>query len=185
VGLLGIVDRLDKRPPGVRLVSGGALIVIGPQTRSLAGSRWAWERGHRDGPPPDLDLELHAAIAALVRDLVHDDRVAGLHDASDGMGVSLAEMAVRSGVGFDVSFKGADHAWLFAESASRVVLCTRNGHADDVLRAAQATGVPAARIGSAGGDRLVVNGVLDVGLAEATEAWRGRLPNALGSGTSH
>jgi phosphoribosylformylglycinamidine synthase II len=185
VGLLGIVDRLDKRPPGVRLVSGGALIVIGPQTRSLAGSRWAWERGHRDGPPPDLDLELHAAIAALVRDLVHDDRVAGLHDASDGMGVSLAEMAVRSGVGFDVSFKGADHAWLFAESASRVVLCTRNGHADDVLRAAQSTGVPAARIGSAGGDRLVVNGVLDVGLAEATAAWRGRLPNALGSGTSH
>jgi phosphoribosylformylglycinamidine synthase len=159
--------------------------VIGPQTRSLAGSRWAWERGHHEGPPPPLDLELHGAIAGLVRELVHDGRVAGLHDAADGMGVALAEMAVRSGVGFDVSFTGADHAWLFAESASRVVVCTRNGHADEVVRAAQASGVPAARIGSAGGDRLVVKGLLDVALADAVAAWRGRLPDALGSGSTH
>jgi phosphoribosylformylglycinamidine synthase len=166
-------------------VDKGAIIVFGPQTRALSGSRWAWERGHRAGPPPPLDLELHAAIAALVRELVHDDRIAGIHDASDGMGVALAEMAVRSGVGFEISFKGADHAWLFAESASRVVMCTRNGNADEVVRAAQASGVPAARIGKAGGDRLVVAGLLDVALSDAVAAWKGLLPGALGSGTSH
>ena len=78
----------------------------GPQTRSLAGSRWAWERGHRAGPPPDLDLELHAADRRRSCATSCDDRVAGVHDASDGMGVALAEMAVRSGVGFDVSVHG-------------------------------------------------------------------------------
>jgi phosphoribosylformylglycinamidine synthase len=185
VGLLGMVDRLDRRPPGVRLVDQGGIIVIGPQTRSLAGSRWAWERGHRAGPPPPLDLEVHAATAALVRELVHDDRVAGVHDASDGLGVALAEMAVRSGVGFEVSATGADHAWLFADSASCAVVCTRNGDADEVLRAAQASGVPAARIGKAGGDRLVVRDLLDVALSDAVTAWKGLLPGALGSGTSH
>ena len=41
----------------------------------------------------------------------------GVHDTADGLGVALAEMAVRSGKGFVVRAKGADHAWLFAESA--------------------------------------------------------------------
>jgi phosphoribosylformylglycinamidine synthase len=185
VGMLGTVDRLDQRPPGVRLVDKGTLLVLGPEVRSLAGSRWAWERGHKGGAAPELDLEAHAALVALVRNLVVDGRVAGVHDASDGLGVALAEMAVRSGTGFRVSVTGADHAWLFAESASRVVACVGNGHPDEVVRAAQAAGVPAARIGRAGGDRLVVEGLFDVALADAVAAWQGRLPDALGSGTTH
>ena len=183
--MLGIVDRLDQRPPGVRLVDRGSLVVLGPETRSLAGSRWAWERGYKSGTVPALDLEAHAALVALVRSLVTDRRVAGVHDAADGLGVALAEMAVRSGKGFRVSTNGADHAWLFAESASRVVVCAANGQGDEVLRAAQAAGVPAARIGVAGGDRLVVEGLLDVALDQAVAAWRGRLPDALGAGTVH
>jgi hypothetical protein len=39
-------------------------------------------------------------------------------------------------------------------------------------------------LGDAGGDRMVVDGLLDVPLAEATAAWRGRLPDLLGHGTT-
>ena len=185
VGVLGVVDRLDRRPPGVRLVDGGTLLVLGPETRSLAGSRWAWERGHRTGDAPALDLAAHAALAQLVRDLVVAGQVDGVHDAADGIGVALGEMAVRSGTGFRVATDGADHAWLFAESASRVVVCVQVGGADAVLEAARAAGVPATRLGTAGGDRLVVDGLLDVALADATAAWKGTLPEALGAGTVH
>jgi phosphoribosylformylglycinamidine synthase len=185
VGVLGVIDRLDRRPPGVRLVEGGTILVLGAETRSLSGSRWAWERGHKAGAAPALDLDKHAALAELVRNLVAEGLLAGAHDAADGLGVALAEMAVRSGKGFRVGATGADHAWLFAESASRVVVCVTNGHADDVVRAAQSAGVPAAKIGQAGGDRLVVNGVLDVGLAEATSAWKRHLPDAMEAGATH
>jgi phosphoribosylformylglycinamidine synthase II len=184
VGLLGLVDRLDRRPPGVRLVAGGTLIALGPEPRSLSGSRWAWERGSQGGPGPDLDLEGHAAVAGLVRGLVAEGLLAGVHDTADGVGVALAEMAVRSGKGFRVQATGADHAWLFAESASRVVACVINGHADDVVRAAQSAGVAGRTLGRVTGDRLVVEGVLDVGVDAATAAWRGRLPASLGVGTS-
>jgi hypothetical protein len=34
-------------------------------------------------------------------------------------------------------------------------------------------------LGEAGGDRVVVEGLVDVGVREATEAWRGRLPSLL------
>jgi phosphoribosylformylglycinamidine synthase len=185
VGVLGVVDRLDRRPPGVRLVEGGTLLVLGPEARTLAGSRWAWERGATTGPAPALDLAQHLDLATLVRQLVAEGLVDGVHDAADGLGVALAEMAVRSGAGFRVSAPGADHAWLFAESASRVVVCVAAGQADDVIRAAEAAGLPATPLGTAGGDRLVVDGLLDVGLADAVAAWKGHLPEAMEAGATH
>jgi phosphoribosylformylglycinamidine synthase len=185
VGLVGMVDRLEHRPPGVGLVEGGTLLTLGPAARSLAGSRWAWERGHRGGDAPELDLAAHGAVAGLVRDLVGGRLLAGVHDAADGLGVALAEMAVRSGVGVEVSVVGADHAWLFAESASRVVACVPAHQVAEVQAAARQAGVDVEEIGVATGTRLVVGGVVDVSLADAVAAWRGRLPSALGAGTAH
>src|SRR5206468_2981099 len=47
VGVLGVIDRLERRPPDLGLVPGGVLVLLGPedQEASLAGSRWAWELG--------------------------------------------------------------------------------------------------------------------------------------------
>ena len=185
VGMLGLVDRLDRRPPGVTLVEGGTLVVLGPEPRSLSGSRWAWEQGHRGGDAPELDLAAHAAVITLVRELVIADRLAGLHDAADGLGVALAEMAVRSGVGIDVPAEGTDHAWLFAESPSRVVACVPPDQLGKVLATAADRGVPSATIGSATGDRFSVGDLVDVPLDDVAAAWRDRIPNALGAGTVH
>ncbi|MFZ6004388.1 MAG: phosphoribosylformylglycinamidine synthase subunit PurL [Actinomycetota bacterium] len=185
VGMLGLVDSLERPPPGVRLVEGGTLVLLGPEPRSLSGSRWAWEQGHRGGEAPELDLAAHAAVAGLVRDLVIDDRLAGVHDAADGLGVALAEMALRSGVGFDLPAEGADHSWLFAESASRAVACVASHQIEAVLAVALDAGVTAAVIGEAEGDRLRVGELIAMPLADAVAAWRSRIPEALGEGTAH
>ena len=50
---------------------------------------------------------------------------------------------------------------------------------DEVLGRAAAAGVPAAVIGTAGGDRLVWAGAFDVALADAETAWRRRLSRRL------
>ena len=120
-----------------------------------------------------------------MRRLVAEGRLAGVHDTADGIGVALAEMAVRSGKGFRIEATAVDHAWLFAESPSRVVACVTGTHEDEVIRAAQSAGVPATRLGTVTGDRLVVAGLLDVSVADAQAAWRGRLPDALDAGTVH
>ena len=97
VGIVGLVDRLDQRPPGVRLVEGGTLLALGARARSLSGSRWAWERGHQAGPPPGARPRRRTprsptSCAALVA----EGLLAGVHDTADGLGLALAEMAVRS-----------------------------------------------------------------------------------------
>ena len=185
VGMLGLVDRLDRRPPGVHLEAGAAILALGADTRSLAGSRWAWDRGFHAGAAPELDLVAHRALADLVRRLAVEGRLAGVHDTADGLGVALAEMAVASGCGFEIEADQADHAWLFAESPSRVLACVADDHLAEVVAAAASAGVPATRLGTAGGGHLLVSGVLEVPLAVATEAWRGRLPTAIGAGAVH
>jgi len=183
IGMLGVVDALTTPPPGVGLIEGGRLVLIGVTQPELSGSLWARAKGHRGGTLPALDLVHHTQVANVVRQLVIGGLLAGVHDVSSGgLGVALAEMAVRSGVGFQVA-RIADHAELFAESPSRVVACVAPDLLTTVLNVCEQAGVPTARIGVASGDRLSVKGLFDVGLADATAAWRDRLPLALGSGT--
>jgi phosphoribosylformylglycinamidine synthase II len=184
IGMLGLIDRLDRRPPGVGFVEGGRLLMVGVTQPELSGSAWARAKGHRGGHLPALDHSHHLAVAAVVRTLVAGGLLAGVHDVSGGgLGLALAEMAVRSGIGFQVA-RIADHRELFSESPSRAVLCVVPELVGAVENVCAEAGVPVQRIGVATGDRLSVKGLLDVGLEEATGAWRDRLPVALGSGTT-
>jgi phosphoribosylformylglycinamidine synthase len=186
IATLGLVHRLDRRPPGPHLTSGSHLLLVGAGAGagavavSLAGSRWAVElRGHRGGRLPSLDLDLHGRLLALVRQLVTQAVVDGVHDVSDGgLGIALAEMAVRSQVGFRI--EGVpDHLALFGEGPSRVVLSVPEPAFADVLARADAAGVGWQGLGMAGGDRLVVEGLVDIRMADATAAWQAALPDAL------
>ncbi len=185
VGVLGVVDELDRRPPGVQLVDGGRLLLVGDTVPELSGSQWAADRGHRGrGTLPELDLAAVDAAAGVVRELVGAGLVLGAHDVSrGGVALALAEMAVRSGVGFNVA-RMADHGALFSESSGRAVLCIAPDLLRSVLDVLEAHGVPNSRIGVAGGDRLVVKDQFDLGLDDAVAAFRDRLPKALGSGTT-
>jgi phosphoribosylformylglycinamidine synthase len=185
IGVLGVVERLDRPPPGVRLVDGGRIVLVGETVPGLSGSLWASRRGHRGrGTLPELDLAAVAVVAGVVRELVGAGLVAGAHDVSQGgLGLALAEMAVASGVGFNVA-RVPDHRHLFSESSGRAVLCVAAEQVRATLDVLEAHGVPHARIGAAAGDRMVVKDLLDVPLTEARAAWRDRLPRALGAGTT-
>jgi phosphoribosylformylglycinamidine synthase II len=178
--VLGVIDRLERRPPGMAFTSGSSLVLLGDTDPSLAGSRWAVERhGHRGGTLPALDLAAHARLLDLMVRLVPVEGLfTSVHDVSGGgLALALAESAVRGGVGCTVDGVGA-FAELLSEAPSRVVLGT--ARPDEILDQAQAAGVPARVIGSAGGERIVVTGLLDLAVSDAVEAWRVALPGALG-----
>lgn len=183
VTLLGMVDRLDRRPPGVSLVEGGPVFLIGPRSSDLGGSRWAAERsgGRPAGELPSLDLAGHRDVCTLVQELVADGVALGVHDVADGgLATCLGELVAGSGIGLRLS--GIDAGELFAESSSRVVICVAPGTAPaDIEERAQGGDVALAHLGEAGGDRLLVDGVVDLTVRSVTQAWREKLPRALGS----
>jgi phosphoribosylformylglycinamidine synthase len=185
VGMVGSIDVLHQPPPGPVLVEGGTLFVLGPEPTTLAGSRWAWEQGLHAGSPPLLDLELHVRVAALVRELVAAGMVAGIHDAVDGVGVAVAEMAVASGIGFSGSTAWAHHRSVFAGSPSCVVVCVPDDRRQSVGDLASRAGVSHRELGTCGGSTLRYPGLLEIALTTASSQWHDRLPAALGAGATH
>jgi phosphoribosylformylglycinamidine synthase len=186
VGVVGLIDELTSVPPGPELHDGDAIVVLGHTEAELGGSEWASAHDLRGGTPPAADLDVAAALHDHVRELVVARDVRGVHDVSDGgLAVALAEMAVAGGCGFDVTLASElvpALAW-FSESASRVVVAVDPASADALVERARAAGVPALRLGVAGGDRLVAAGpsstAFAVSLGDATHAWRDALPSAL------
>ena len=185
VGLVGVIDRLDRPPPGVTLVDGDRLVLLGPDRVGLGGSQWGTSRAATGGELTELEADLHRRVAGLVRQLALSGLADGLHDLSaGGLGVALAEMSIRSDVGLHVA-RVPDHRALFGEGPSRVVVAVHPERLGEVLFAAEKAGVPATRLGLATGDRFVVKDLVDLPLATLLAAYQDRLPQALGVGAAN
>ncbi len=183
VGIVGVIDDLSERPPGIGLTSGSTLVLLGEPSSALGGSRWCLDvLREQGGPLAPLDLVAHVELCELVRSLAaersHELGVVGIHDVADGgLALCLAEMCAASGVGATTS-PGAvtTPAEVFSEAPSRVMVATLEPEA--VLRAAAGAGVPARVLGQGGGDRLVVAGLLDLSVEDLVAARSERLPDA-------
>jgi phosphoribosylformylglycinamidine synthase len=181
VGVVGVIDDLTTVPPAPALVPGARIVLLGDTEPDVGGSEWATAAGLRDGAPPDADLDVARALHDLVRALVRDHAVLGVHDCSDGgLAVAVAEMAIRGGCGAQVAHRAdlIPSLWWFSESASRVVLSVAQDSLEGVHDRARAAGVSVVDLGDATSDRIVSDD-FDVSLADATRAWREAIPRAL------
>jgi len=185
IGMVGLVDSLERRPPGIGLVEGSALVLLGAPAASLSGSAWAWGQGHRGGLPPQVDLADVRDTAAFVRDAVAAGRLRSAHDLAGGFGPALVEMSVATCVGAQAQLpEPGGHVALFAETPGAVLVGVDPAEVDALVADAAAAGVPAQVVGEAGGDRIAIGDVVDVSVDDAHAAWRDRLPSALAAGTT-
>ncbi len=183
VGVVGVIDRLDRRPAGIAARPDETLILLGETIPLLAGSRWARElHGETGGILPQLHLANHRRLCEVVRGFVstHDPAgalVTAVHDVSDGgLALCLAEMAVAGGTGL-LAHGVVSPAELFSESPSRVVVCTPEPAA--LLDATKQAGIPARELGRTAGGRLVIDGLVDLPLEEVIATRSGRLRTAV------
>ena len=206
IGVVGLLDDVATLVGPEFAGDGDAIILVGEITPGLAGSAYAELAGvaPEDGPP-DLDLAREAALQRFVRDAIGRGLVASAQDVSaGGLAVALAEGAIWGGRGARVRLlvNGTPATDLFGESPSRIVLTARPGGAAELVRLARASDLPAAEIGTVGGDRLfielggrgaigdaegrggAVSDALDVTLADLGHAWQHGLARALGEDAS-
>ncbi len=192
LGVLGLVDAVHARPPGLAWSAGDAVVLLGARAAAdgslpLDGTRWATERCARrsgGGTVPAVDFAAHSALCAFVAGLVADqiggaggDLVQAVHDVSGGgLGVALAEMTAAAAVGCVLEV--GDPAELFTELPSRIVVATSDP--DELCARAVAQGIPAAVLGRAGGDRFRLGGLVDLPVGALEEAEEGNLARALG-----
>jgi phosphoribosylformylglycinamidine synthase subunit PurL len=184
VGVLGVLDDATAAIRSGFPRAGLDVWLLGETREDLGGS--AWQRlttGRLQGRPPALDLAAEARLHRLLVELAARRLVAGAHDLSEGgLALALVEAVLAEGVGAWIELPNGlpSLAMLVSESPSRVLLAVEPSRSIDVAALADRSGVPAARIGSTGGDRLAVARVLHLSLDTLRERYEGAIPRALG-----
>jgi phosphoribosylformylglycinamidine synthase len=190
VAVVGLLDDADRHAVSHWTRAGLAIVLLGETREELGGSEWlALRRGLEAGLPPRVDLAHERRLQRLLADTIAGGLVRTAHDVgSGGLAVALAEAgftgptALRIGCRVELDARMRVDAQLFGESTGRVLIACEA--ADAVLVRAQAAGVPARRIGTTGGDRVVIGAAghpawIDTDLATLHDAWAGAIPRRL------
>jgi len=184
VGMLGLLDELPKRCDLGFEGDGDVIFGLGAPQAGLAGSEYLSHIHGRVAGRPSIDLDLEVALQRFVRAAITAGTLHSAHDCAEGgLAIALAESAFRGGIGVRCEGGWLDAGTridiaLFGEAQSRIVVSVAAVDAEAFERTAGAAGVSCARLGMVGGDRLVI-GPIDVGLADAEQAWTSGLADAL------
>ena len=205
VCVLGVMDDVRRANPSGWRQEGLAVVALGTTRAELDGSAWARVvHDHLGGMPPQVDLDAEAALGRVLTALSGASAPDGspllraAHDCSDGGLIqTLVDACLRFGVGASVDLTGVeseevdDFTALFSESGARAVVAVPEALLPAVQAAADAEDVAWARLGTTGGDLLVVTGTdlladggsgrpLVLDLAELRESVEATLPALFG-----
>ncbi|HEX2019386.1 MAG TPA: phosphoribosylformylglycinamidine synthase subunit PurL [Aurantimonas sp.] len=177
IGGVGLIEDRTRTATIGGLREGDVLFLVGGDGSHLGASIYLREiEGREQGAPPLVDLDAEKRHGDLVRGLIRSGRVTTCHDLSDGgLAVALAEMCMASDLGARVDAgTGPGHALLFGEDQGRYVVAVTEAQAEAVKLTAAEAGVSLRRLGTAGGEELVLEGRLSVSVRDlvvAHESW--------------
>jgi phosphoribosylformylglycinamidine synthase len=180
VGGVGLIADYAARADFSSLQKGDVLVLLGATQGEFGASMYLRELcGREDGAPPPVDLALERKTGDLVRGLIQDGALRTVHDLSDGgLAAALCEVCLASNLGCELRLEGQAWVQLFAEDQARYLVALNDP--TPVLQAARAAGVPAAILGEAGGEAIVIDGALDLPLADLRTAHEGWMPGYMG-----
>ncbi|TCT01596.1 phosphoribosylformylglycinamidine synthase subunit II [Aquabacter spiritensis] len=178
IGGVGLIEDLAKSMTLAFKAAGEAIYVVGKTEGWLGASAYLFTVCDREeGAPPPVDLVAEKRNGDFVRSLIHQELVTAVHDVSDGgLLVALAEMAMAGNMGasLDRPHGIPAHAFWFGEDQARYVIVAAHGQGPELVRRAEAAGVPLMKIGKTGGDRLALPGERSIfveTLRDRNETW--------------
>ncbi|MFM6840815.1 MAG: phosphoribosylformylglycinamidine synthase subunit PurL [Candidatus Planktophila sp.] len=169
IGVLGVIEDVRTRTPMSFKDAGLELFLLGAKDHNLSGSEWAYIHGMRGGIAPTADLQREMRLIELLLSANRSALFAAAHDLSQGgLAISLIEMVLRHGVGAQVTLDNVGVA-LLSETPGRVVVAVKPSQASELEALATKHSIPVAKIGTTGGDALVINDA-NIPLAELRTA---------------
>jgi phosphoribosylformylglycinamidine synthase len=193
VGMVGILEHLERRVPSSFRSPGHIVLVVGATRDEIGASSYLQVvHGRVEGAPPEVDLDEAVRLVEFLLEAAERGLLASAHDASDGgLAVALAECSILAEggpLGLEVALPLADGvspvAGLFGESQSRCVLSAREDDAAELVAMARRHELPLARVGRVGG----ANGAfrvrcgkrgLDLPVARLAETYETALPRRM------
>ena len=177
VAVVGLIEKPEHITTQWFKDEGDAILLLGEPVdtadplQGLGGSAHLQvNHGRKTGTPPRCDLGVAQTLHSTLLGLIHTGDIKSAHDCSDGgLAVAVAESCISRndalhtprliGAALDLTALAPAarlDALLFGETQSRVVVSCAPDHATKVLERARLLGVPAVRLGTVGGDQLVL-----------------------------
>ena len=179
IGMVGLVEDIDHITTAFFKNEGDEIYLLGVNKNGLGASEYlSVIHGLKCGEIPEIDLEFEKNLHDAVLGMIKAGLVKSAHDCSEGgLAITLAESAIGNRermIGAAVEIDAGElrtDALLFGESASRIVISAPPGSEDKITDLARKFNIPVGKIGRVGGDRLKINGLIDVSLKEMEPAY--------------
>ncbi|MEY4577388.1 MAG: hypothetical protein RL701_2091, partial [Pseudomonadota bacterium] len=175
VAIVGQLEQLSHRL-GLAFAPDRKIALLGTPARgALGGCEWLTRRlGTVTGEPVGIDLAAEVRLQQLTLSFCRRQLLASAHDVSDGgLLIAIAECCIAAGVGARLRLgiaPGRELAKLWSEEPSRIVISYAAEHETTLQAAAQQSKVPFTVLGETGGDRLIVDQLASVSVAELAAA---------------
>ncbi|MDP2359284.1 MAG: phosphoribosylformylglycinamidine synthase subunit PurL [bacterium] len=181
IGMVGLLEGVEPVPSAFR-GEDELVLLAGRPDSALGGSLFLERRlGELTGAVPEVDLEHECALQAFLAAAAAAGLLRSAHDVSEGgLAVTLAEACLLDEtrqVGCTVDLApllapGLDAPrLLFAETPGLVVLSALPEHRAELADLARRHGLPLREIGATGGDRLLIEGMVDLAVTGMAETW--------------
>ena len=179
IGVLGVIDDVRTRTPMSFDCAGLDLYLLGDTHEDLAGSEWAYMHNQRGGIAPTADLQREMRLINLLVAGRTKKIFSAAHDLSQGgLSATLTEMVLRHNVGATITLENVGIA-LVSETPGRVVVAIDPAQSAALTQEAAAQKITLTKIGTTGGDSLVINGA-KISLVELRKAHTETIPKLFG-----
>ncbi|MGC9004336.1 MAG: phosphoribosylformylglycinamidine synthase subunit PurL [bacterium] len=191
VGMLGLIEDIEKRVQAGFRRTGDIIILVGETFPELGGSEYLKEIfGKIAGEPPAVDLEREWRANKLCQEAVGLGLLSSAHDiAEGGLAVALAEACVFGKVGATIRLPATTippSYYLFSESQARFLLSLPKENLHRLEGLAEELGVPITVLGEVGGQRLYIEKedgeeLINLSLKDINDLWRNSIPRIMES----
>ena len=179
IGVLGVIDDVRTRTPMSFDRAGLDLYLLGETENHLAGSEWAYMHNQRGGVAPIADLQREMRLIELLVAGRTKKIFTAAHDLSQGgLSATLTEMVLRYNTGATVQLENVGLA-LLSETPGRVVVAIDPSQTAALTSEAASQKIALTKIGSTGGDSLVINDA-KISLTELRTAHTETFPRLFG-----
>jgi phosphoribosylformylglycinamidine synthase len=160
IGVVGVIDDVRTRTPMSFDRAGLDLYLLGETADDVAGSEWAYMHGQRGGCAPIADLQREMRLIELLVAGRTSQIFTAAHDLSQGgLSASLTEMVLRYNVGANITIENVEIA-LISETPGRVIVAIDPAKSEDLINLAKKQNIVITRLGTTGGNDLVINGAV-------------------------
>lgn len=179
IGMVGIIEDRDFHMSLNFKEKGELIFMLGETTNCINASEYLSSIvGVKRSPAPHFDLEAEGKVQGCVRKAIERGCIEAAHDVADGgLFVTLLEMAMPSGLGFDLVTDDDIRldAFLFGEGQGRIVISCKENQQDRLLDLIEEFEIPIVLLGHVTKGKIHVDG-------EAfgfCQEWRNTYDNAL------